>query len=125
MKDNSFERAMNQIVNQAEAEQLAELHARRRAIMLGRVRRVALLVGILAVTGVAFYYHQQVNHFVSDKFAALTGKSSTDAQNEASAPNGAAAATVAKAQANAAVRDQVINQVSSGQFDQSVKTSNN
>lgn len=124
MKDNSFERAMNQIVNQAEAEQQAELHAQRRAILFGRVRRVALLLGILAVAGIAFYYRDQVNHFVSDKFAAITGKSAKDGQNPASTTGGAASATVAKAQANAAVRDQIVDQVSSGRFDQA-GTSNN
>jgi hypothetical protein len=111
MKDNSFERAMNQIVSQAEAEQQQELRAQRRAMLFGRVRRAASLLGVLAVTGVAFYYRDQVGHYASDKFASITG-TSEGADKSNTTPTVAASTSVAKAQKNAAIRDQVINEVS-------------
>jgi hypothetical protein len=111
MKDNSFERAMNQIVNQAEAEQQQQLRAQHRAVIFGRVRRTAFLLGVLAATGVAFYCRDQVSQFVSDKVAGITGKSD-GAEKSKMTPAGAASTSVAKAQANASIRDQVVDEVS-------------
>lgn len=116
MKDNSFDRAMNQIVGQAEAEQQQELRHARRNQLLGRVRtgvKWALVAGVLVTL---FCYRVELQAFVSEK---LQHKSKMAAVMEGSADSGSsseskggAKSSISKAADNANVRDQIVDEVS-------------
>ena len=108
MKDNSFERAMNQIVGQAEAEQERELQLQRRRQLFGRIRKVSLLVCLTGGLAAAFCYRAPLQDFVSSKMGNLTKSEATPATTT----TGAATASIAKAQANASLTDKIIDEAS-------------
>lgn len=105
MKDNSFERVMNQIVNQAEAEQQREIRDFQRRLTLNRVRRVALLMSVVSGLAAAYIYRSPISNYVSAKLPAVT-------QSQNNSSTGAASATIAKAADNANTRDQIVEEVS-------------
>src|SRR5258706_4925258 len=60
MKNNSFDRAMGQIVAQAEAEREQEIKARQRAEWFGRVRNAFILLFITTVLIFAYNFHDRL-----------------------------------------------------------------
>jgi hypothetical protein len=108
MKDNSFERAMNQIVGQAEAEQERELQLQRRRQLLERIRKISLLVCLTGGLAATFCYRAPIQDFVSSKLGSITKSTATTSTT----PTGAATVSIAKAHANASLTDKVINDAS-------------
>jgi hypothetical protein len=114
MKDNSFERAMSQIVGQAEAEhQLEVRHARRSQLMI-RIRSGVKFALVAAVIVTAFCYRVELQAFVSDKLqhksklAAIMDGSQTGSDGKT---QGGASSSISKAADNASIRDQIVDEV--------------
>ena len=114
MKDNSFDRAMSQIVNQAHAEQARELQNQRRQLLYGKVRGAFLLLlgAALLVTG--FCYREQLQGYVTAKLNVKTAKAGQANGSNSETPQGAASGTISKAADNAAKRDAIIDEVAGG-----------
>ena len=100
MKDNSFDRAMQQIVGQAEAEKLHEIKMQKRAAILGRVRSVFYVLLLLTVGVFAFNYREQIQAQMFPKKVKATV-----------AGSGQTAASLNAAQQNADTRDKVIAEI--------------
>lgn len=118
-KTSSFDRAMKQIENEFETQRVEEIRAAQRALLYARLRKVAVVLMLLGLSGAAFAYRADIKSYVEAKFikpadtAAGSGDSNTSCTNGTStatskAPKGAAASAVNAAQANAKVRDEVI-----------------
>ncbi len=113
MKDNAFDRAMSQIVNEAHAEQQRDLRIQRRQQMIARVKvAIFFLIG-LASLSTAFCYRGELQQFVSSKLetkhhkvAIVDGK----VVGETNSSEGAAAINISKAAENASKRDAIIEQ---------------
>lgn len=114
MKDNSFERAMSQIVGQAEAEQQQELRRARKNQLLGRVRTGVKWAVVAGVFAAIFCHRVELQAFVSEKLqhkspmAAVLDGSSSDSRDS----KGGVKSDISKAAANANVRDQIVDEVS-------------
>lgn len=111
MKDNSFERAMSQIVGQAEAEQQLAMRHARRAQLMGRVRTGVKYGLVAAVLVTAFCYRVELQAFVSEKLqhksklaAVMEGGSEENSQ-------GGVKSSINKAADNASIRDQIVDEV--------------
>jgi hypothetical protein len=105
MKDNSFEQAMNQIVNQAKAEEQRELQEQHRQMLYARVRKVLIVGFVLAGLATAYAYRAPIQEYVVSKMPAGT-------QSETNTPAGGAQVTISKAAENASVRDRIVDEVS-------------
>ncbi len=114
MKDNSFDRAMNKIVGQHEAEQKAELRARRRADMFSRVRAVIIFLFFAAILVVTYNFRDQLVGMIGPKpmSDAVTGTESGTNGSGNNTPQGQTVSVVNTAKQNAATRDAIIDQVS-------------
>ena len=112
MKNSSFDRAMDQIVQQAEAERQLEVKAMQRAEWIGRVRNAFVYLFIATVLIFAYNFHDRVGDLVATvmpaKSIAVTGSGTTSANGESTAPTAKAAVALQGAEQNAAVRDQLI-----------------
>jgi uncharacterized protein YfaA (DUF2138 family) len=60
MKDNSFEKAMNKIVGQHEAEQQAEIRAQKRSKIFSQVRGAVVFLALAGVLAVTYIYRDQL-----------------------------------------------------------------
>ena len=120
MKDKSFETAMNKIAAQAQAEQQNEIRAAKRAQVMGRIKGgvIFLAIGAAAVTGMC--YHKEVQSAIYAKLdTAKPTATVTDTNNAVIAPGltgmtqapNKASASLATAQANAQLRDSIIDQI--------------
>jgi len=115
MKNNSFDRAMGQIVAQAEAERAQEVKAQQRAEWFGRVRTAFVYLFIATVLIFAYNFHDKIGDLVATAMpsraaAAMTG---TNGVSGASGePSGKAAVALQGAQQNAAIRDSLIDSLS-------------
>ena len=113
MKDNSFERAMNQIVGEAQAEQQREARNAKRQEMMQRVRTSLKFVVLGAVLGTAFFYRSELQAFVSSKLehkpsmGGVLGNGGSGDTNQAPVSS-----TLSKASENAAIRDQIVDETS-------------
>jgi len=115
MKDNSFDRAMGQIVAQAEAERQQEVKSLQRAEWFGRVRTAFVYLFIATVLIFAYNFHDKIGDLVATVMPtkATAGIASATGTNgvtgTASEPPAAKAAVgIQGAQQNAAVRDSLI-----------------
>ena len=115
---------MNKIAAQAEAEQQNEIRAAKRTQLMGRIKGgfIFLAIGAAAVTGMC--YHKEVQSAIYAKLdtakpSVSATASSTDTNNlvigtglkgMTQAPN-KVAASLATAQANAQLRDNIIDQI--------------
>ncbi len=117
---------MNKIAAQAEAEQLNEIRAAKRAQLMGRIKGgvIFLVIGAAAITGMC--YHKEVQSAIyakietakPAKFTSATDSSTdtnslvigTGLKGMAQAPN-KVSASLATAQANAQLRDSIIDQI--------------
>jgi hypothetical protein len=114
MKDNAFDRAMSQIVNEAHAEQQRDLRNMRHQRLMGRLKVVACFVVGLATLTTAFCYRAELQDYVSAKLDVKRQKVTiVDGKvigGDTNAPEGAATANISKAAENAARRDSIIDQ---------------
>jgi len=111
MKDNSFERAMSQIVGEAEAEHQTALRHERNALLLGRVRTGVKFGLVAAVFVTAFCYRVELQSFVTEKLqhkSKLAAVMGTDTDGK---PQGGATGNISKAADNASKRDQIIDEI--------------
>ena len=124
--NSSFDRAMSQIVAQAEAEREQEIKAQQRAELFGRARRVFVWLFIATIFIFTWTFHNQMGEVMDvmlpgkkpSMFAhagsarsAMLGLAGT---NSAGEPTGLAAASLQGAARNAMSRDNLIEALSSG-----------
>ena len=119
MKNSSFDRAMGQIVAQAEAERVQEIKAQQRAEWFGRVRTAFLYLFIATILIFAYNFHDKIGQLVATVMPAkataglsLSGTNGVAETGTATAPTGKAAIALQGAAQNAAVRDSLIDQLS-------------
>ncbi|MBW8863960.1 MAG: hypothetical protein JF609_03370 [Verrucomicrobia bacterium] len=105
MKNSSFDRAMGQIVAQAEAEREQEIKARQRAEWFGRVRNAFILLFIATVLIFACNFHDRIGELVA---TVMPSKAAAGTTSDSKEPSGKAAVALQGAEQNAAVRDQLI-----------------
>jgi len=111
MKNNAFDRAMGQIVAQAEAERQQEVKTQKRAEWFGRVRTAFLYLFIATVLIFAYNFHDKIGDLVATVMPnkAAAGMAGTSGTNSVPAtPTGKAAAALEGAAKNAAIRDSLI-----------------
>ena len=115
MKDNSFEKAMNKIVGQHEAEQQAEIRAHKRSEIFGKVRGVVLFLALGSVLVMTYNFRNELTAMILPKPAPVFSTAGADGTNAtASAPNtpqGQTASALKTAQQNAATRDAIIDSI--------------
>ncbi len=115
MKDKSFEKAMNQIVGQHEAEQQEELRAEKRSRLFEQVRAVVVFLTIASMLVVTYNYRDALTTMILPKPTALFSITSTDGTNGVAAapntPQGQTANVLKAAQQNAATRDAIIDSI--------------
>lgn len=133
MKANSsFDRAMSQIVAQAEAERNHEIKAQQRAEFIGRAGKVAVWLFIATIFIFAFTFRNQMGEVMDLMLPAkkagslahagsarsimlgLAGTNNVSGTNSSGEPTGQAAATLQGAAQNAMARDSLIENLSSG-----------
>ncbi|HEV2693546.1 MAG TPA: hypothetical protein VG347_11680 [Verrucomicrobiae bacterium] len=112
MKNNSFDRAMGQIVAQAEAERVQELKLQQRAMWFGRVRTAFLYLFIVTVLIFGYQFRDKIGQVVATVMparvtTALSG-SSNGTNGAPAEPAGKAALALEGAAKNAAARDSLI-----------------
>lgn len=111
MKDNSFDRAMGQIVAQAEAERQQEIKAAQRAEWFGRVRTAFLYLFIATVLIFGYNFHARIGDLLATVLPAKANSTlaATGGTNGvATTTSGKAAVALEGAAKNAAVRDALI-----------------
>lgn len=111
MKDNSFERAMSQIVGQAEAEQQLAMRQARRAQLMGRIRTGVKFGLAAAVIVTAFCYRVELQAFVSDKLQHKSKLASVMEDSSGGNSQGGVKSNINKAADNANIRDQIVDEV--------------
>jgi len=114
MKDNSFEKAMNKIVGQHEAEQQAEIRAQKRSKIFSQIRGAVVFLALAGVLAVTYIYRDQLSSMILPKPAPLpvVAGADADATNAAPAnPQGQTASVLKTAQQNAATRDAIIDSI--------------
>ena len=109
-KSSSFDRAMKQIENEFENQRVDEVRAAQRRQLFARIRKVALVVALLGLSGVAYAYRTDIKTYVTAKLATPQTENAVASSdtNAPATPKGAASSAVSAAQANAKVRDSVI-----------------
>jgi hypothetical protein len=106
MKNNSFDRAMGQIVAQAEAERQQEIKAVHRAEWFARVRKAFFYLFIVTVAIFTYNFHDQMGTLIATVMPAKTAPAA--APGATTQPTAKVAVALLGAAQNAAVRDSLI-----------------
>jgi hypothetical protein len=94
---------MSQIVNQHKAQEEREARAARRHELISRLKKAAIFCGGAALLAVAYVHREDLQSLASNLWKH---------DGNASKPEGLAAGNLQKAADNAALRDQLINDMS-------------
>jgi hypothetical protein len=113
-RNSSFDRAMDQIVAQAEAERVAEVKAKKRAEWFGRIRLAFVFLFIATVAIFTYNFHDRFGELVAVVMPSKAAPADAAAASTPATPQGKASAGISTAQQNAAARDALVDQLSSG-----------
>ena len=110
MKNNAFDRAMGQIVAQAEAERQQEVKSQKRAEWFGRVRTAFVYLFIATVLIFAYNFHDKLGDLVATVMPNKAGAviAGTNSVSGSTTTSGKAAVALEGAAKNAAIRDSLI-----------------
>ena len=96
---NNFKDAMSNIAREAEAQRMLEERAQRRQALVSKIKKVAGFLFGAALLGTAFYYHNELQDYVSSKFASKPQISASTS------------ASLNKVEAAAEKRDQTLDEI--------------